>query len=582
MPETESDITMEQIITPPKAMSRYRMQWGVQIPMRDGIHLNATIFFPGGVSLPQPVIFTLTPYGSDTYQERASFFSRNGYIFALVDVRGRGNSEGEFSPYVNEPADGSDLVAWFAAQDWCDGQVAMWGGSYAGFNQWVTLKEKPEHLATIVPTASSKPGVDAPYTKNIPVPYRIRWLTYVSGRTPNVNLFNEMPFWEGVFRELYLSQRPFRKLDQIAGNPCKHFHAYLDHPTGHPYWDDLHPSPEQYQQINCPILTITGHLDGNQPGSLSYYREHMQYGRAEVTRQHHLVIGPWDHAGTRQPQLEVGGLHFASHSCLDMNALHKEWYDWVLKKGEKPAFLRKRVAYYVMGAETWKYADDFEQITVETRRLYLDSPHGSAQDVFQSGIMAEQEPSLSQCDQYRYDPLELREESARSLSPGRFLLDQREAMMLTGNGLVYHTRPFEEDVEITGNLNFSACISMDVLDTDFLVMIYEIQPDGTGIVLGRDTLRARFRESLREEKLVETGKINRYIFDGFWFLSKFVKKGSRLRLVLTCPNDIYQQKNYNGGGDVNGECAADAKVAQITLHHTQDFPSYLDLPIGRS
>ena len=82
------------------------MAWGVKIPMRDGVKLNATVYRPHGQKDPLPVIFTLTPYIGDSYTDRAMYFARHGYVYALVDVRGRGNSDGEFAPFVNDAHDG--------------------------------------------------------------------------------------------------------------------------------------------------------------------------------------------------------------------------------------------------------------------------------------------------------------------------------------------------------------------------------------------------------------------------------------------------------------------------------------------
>src|SRR5262245_31685788 len=65
--------------------------WGARIPMRDGVQLNATIYKPRGAAPALPAIFTLTPYIADSYHARAIYFARHGYIFALVDVRGRGS-----------------------------------------------------------------------------------------------------------------------------------------------------------------------------------------------------------------------------------------------------------------------------------------------------------------------------------------------------------------------------------------------------------------------------------------------------------------------------------------------------------
>ncbi|HYJ04348.1 MAG TPA: CocE/NonD family hydrolase, partial [Chthoniobacterales bacterium] len=137
---------------PPPAAADYELRWGVKIPMRDKVELNATLYLPktpDGSAAKTPVIFTLTPYISDSYHARAAYFAARGYAFALVDVRGRGNSGGEFEPFAQEPRDGHDVVEWLARQPFCDGKVTMWGGSYAGFNQWATAKEFPPHLATI-------------------------------------------------------------------------------------------------------------------------------------------------------------------------------------------------------------------------------------------------------------------------------------------------------------------------------------------------------------------------------------------------------------------------------------------------
>src|SRR4051795_2747014 len=117
--------------SPAQPSSDYDLRWGVKIPMRDKVELNATLYLPktqDGSPAKTPVIFTLTPYISDTYHARAAYFASHGYAFALVDVRGRGNSGGEFEPFANDPHDGYDVVEWLAKQPFCDGKVAMWGG----------------------------------------------------------------------------------------------------------------------------------------------------------------------------------------------------------------------------------------------------------------------------------------------------------------------------------------------------------------------------------------------------------------------------------------------------------------------
>jgi putative CocE/NonD family hydrolase len=201
--------------------------------------------------------------------------------------------------------------------------------------------------------------------------------------------------------------------------------------------------------------------------------------------------------------------------------------------------------------------------------------------VFHSGRLKAEEPGKSPADVYRYDPLDVRPAELERQKVDNVLTDQRYALNLFGNGLAYHSEPLPNETEVAGDLKFVAWIKLNVPDTDFQARVYEIQPDGTSIFLAGDRLRARYRESLREPKLVEPGKVVRYEFTGFPFFARVLKKGSRLRLVFHSPNSIYLEKNYNSGGTVETETAHDARTAEVTLYHDADRPSHLVLPVSR-
>ena len=244
----------------------------------------------------------------------------------------------------------------------------------------------------------------------------------------------------------------------------------------------------------------------------------------------------------------------------------------------KPGFLKKRVAYYVMGEEEWKYASSLEEIPTRTQKMYLSSENG-ARDVFHSGSLERNKPHGSQSDTFTYDPLDTRPGDLETNEVREYLTDQTHDLNLFGNGLVYHTETFAQDTEITGWVKLYAWMQLDVPDTDFMVSVKEVLPDGKVIRLTQDWLRARYRESVRAERLVTPGEINLYTFDGFTFFSRQITKGSRLRLVISCPNSIYLEKNYNCGGLVAEESGRDAQVAHVVLYHDSDHPSYLELPI---
>jgi uncharacterized protein len=554
------------------------MQWGVKIPMRDGVKLNATVYRPHGQKDPLPVIFTLTPYIGDSYTDRAMYFAKHGYVYALVDVRGRGNSGGDFEPFVNDAHDGYDLVEWFAAQPYCNGKVTMWGGSYAGFDQWDTLKEFPPHLSTIVPAAAAHPGLDFPFQFNIFAPYDMQWLTFTSGKTGNLQTFGNSAYWNQKARAYYAQHLAFESYDKVVGNPSATFQMWLQHPTPDAFYDSLVPAPGDYKKINIPILTITGDYDGDQPGAFMYYKRHMQYGTDEAKARHYLIVGPWDHAGTRTPKKELGGLTFSDASVLDLNKLHTEWYDWTMKNGQKPEFLKKRIAYYAMGADEWKYADSLETLANDKLTLYLGS-NGMAGDLFHSGWLTKEAKPAAASDAWVYDPLDTRPGDAEITEDPKYLTSQAAVANLFGEGAIYHSEPFAAATEISGWVKVTAWIKMDVPDTDFEVSLYEILTDGRSVSLTNTTMRARYRESAREEKLVTPGKPEKYVFDNFQFFSRRIAQGSRLRLVVQSLNSAGSEKNYNSGGVVAKETGKDAKTAHIELLHDAEHASILELPV---
>jgi uncharacterized protein len=574
--------------TEPPVPPEIDMQWGAKIALRDGVQLNATIIRPHGQKDPLPAIFTLTPYVADSYLDRAVYFAQHGYVYALVDVRGRGNSAGAFEPFANEPQDGHDVVEWLAKQPWCNGKVAMWGGSYAGFDQWATLKEFPPHLATIVPAAAAHPGVDFPFTYGIFGPYDMQWLSFTSGAASNANLFGNSAYWRSKAGEYYDQHLAFKDFDRLVGNPSPVFQKWLQHPTRDAYYDAMVPDESAYQKIRVPILTITGHYDGDQPGAFTYYKAHMHYGTAEAKQSHYLIIGPWDHAGTRTPKKEVGGLNFGDASALDLNKLHVEWYDWTMKGGAKPDFLKKRVAYYVVtgvGAGEWKYADTLEAISGDKKTLYLAS-YGGAYDIFHSGTLTGTSPSgdassapVGASDLWKYDPLNTEPGDMEPADDPNALVSQVAALNLFGEGVVYHSAAFPESSEISGFPRLTLWLSINVPDTDLYANLYEILPDGGSVQLTGAQMRARYRDSLREPKPVPVGTPEKYVFDNFTFFSRRVAKGSRLRLVIGSINSTGAEKNYNSGGDVASETAKDARTAKVTLLHDESHPSALELPI---
>ena len=310
-----------------------------------------------------------------------------------------------------------------------------------------------------------------------------------------------------------------------------------------------------------------------------HYRQHMKYASAAGGALHYLVIGPWDHAGTRTPQTEFVGVKVGPASLVDLPRLHHEWYAWTLQGGPKPGFLQKNVAYYVMGAEEWRYADTLEEVTARSDSLYLHST-ANPTDVFHSGILTGKLPDDEPRDHYTYDPRDVSLAALESTVDPESRTDMRMVYASAGKHLVYHSAPLSRTVEIAGFFRLSLWLAIDQPDTDFRVSIYEVDIDGSAILLSSDWIRARYRESLREARLVDTTGPLRYDFERFTFVARRMKPGSRLRLIVGPLHSIFSQKNYNSGREVSRESLQDACVVRVTLLHDRTHPSALHVPLA--
>ena len=272
---------------------------------------------------------------------------------------------------------------------------------------------------------------------------------------------------------------------------------------------------------------------------------------------------------------------------VDLNDLHRRWYDWAMKNGTRPEFLKNQVVYYLLAAGNtgvngeWKYAESLETLTANPRTFYLDSKNGDANGAFRSGSLSESHLSGS-TDKFNYDPLDTKRGEnvegidAKEKTAG---IDQTYALSIGNDGLVYHTEPLSSETPVVGCPQLTLWVSIDTPDTDLKADLYEIQPDGTSIALWGDLRRLRYRDSLRQERLVKLGEIVKCEFAPGLFVARRLMKGSRLRLVVSSPNSILWQKNYNSGGVVANETAKDARVAHVQVYHDVQRASAIQIPL---
>lgn len=587
-----------------RAATPAHVRWGVRIPMRDGITLNAMVFTPRSSATPAPVVFEMTPYGIDAFYGSALQFAAHGLTFVLIDSRGRGDSDGEFEMFEVDVHDTVDAIEWLARQPWCDGQVAMYGGSYSGANQWTAAKSSHPALKTITPWGAGCPGIDVS-AGGVPFIGHLSWHLLTSGRDTYWGMGADSGYWAELLAQFYRDNRSATQLPATAGIQRQKFLQSLRDPYYALRAMTFLPTEEEIRRIDMPILSSTGHYDSTHPGTLFHFRRFEEFASEAARRKHYFVIGPWHHAGMDGTD-RVGELQFGPQAKIDMAEVRRQWFRWAFGLGERPAFLQHRIMYYMAGAEEWRGCDTLDEAFSTTASFYFRSD-GSANDPFHSGQLRT-EPDDTPADRYVDDPfdteiieMELRRRSISRPSKdhtaiqypeplrglhwqlaGEDPTDSAFAFNLRGQGVVYHTSALADDLEIAGSPELQLWLTLDAPDADVVALLYEILPDdGNSILLWSDIQRLRHRTSWRESELATPGVPFQFTFRTPKFMSRRVGRGSRLRLVVRSPASINYQKNLHSGKPPSEESPEDARRCTVMLHHEPGKQSVLRLPLAR-
>ena len=315
------------------------VQRDVRVPMRDGITLSADVYRPR-TEVKVPAIVVRTPYGKtgDEIDKTARFFASHGYGVVYMDVRGRGDSDGEFVPYRNEGRDGYDSIEWTASQPWCSGAVGTMGASYLARVQWLAALHRPPHLKTMICMVTpSDPFVEWP--TGVPTPHHLCWLYMTSGRVmQNVDVID----WERIYWHL-----PLETMDELTGKQLSHWREEIRHPYLDDWWKAI-SYQDRFHELDLPVLHISGWYDDEQVGTPLNFMGMVRHAATErARRSQKLIMGPWPHRINRSPRL--GEIDFGPDSVIDLLGYQLRWFDYWLKGKENGIMDEPPVRIFVMG-----------------------------------------------------------------------------------------------------------------------------------------------------------------------------------------------------------------------------------------
>lgn len=553
--------------TPAASQQTYevKIEFNRRVRMRDGVELSADVYRPDAQGR-FPVIINRTPYTKTSAGTLtlAKYFVSHGYVFVAMDVRGRGDSDGKFDPYVNDGQDGYDTIEWCAVQEWATGRVGTVGGSYNGKIQWLAAVKQPPHLTTmIVLVTPSDPFVEWPTGQ--PLPMDLSWYHFTAG---HVLQNMEAVDWKKLYLHL-----PLITMDEAMGRPNRLWKDEVEHSKLDSWWEP-HRYQNKYEQVRVPVLGISGWYDDEQVGTpLNFIGMTTRGADQKLRRSQKMLMGQWPHAVNSTAKL--GEVDFGPTAVIDMNAYWLRWFDYWLKGIDNGLMKEPPVRIFVMGENAWRNEDEWPIARTRWMKYYLHS-NGLANTLSGDGTLSTAEPANEPTDSYTYDPAH----------PVPFMTDPSFAQIggpddyrqveQRADVLVYTSEPLAEDVEVCGPIRVQLSAASSARDTDFMAKLIDVWPSGVAQRLTDGMVRARFRTGMDKPLLIEPGRV--YVYDlDLWNTCQMYRKGHRIRLEISSSAFPKYDRNLNTGEALGKTTLMQAAAQKI--YHDRRHLSYIVLPI---
>lgn len=581
--------------------------------MRDGVKLATDLYLPARagqpLNQPLPVILTRLPYNKTGAKAMGNYFASHGYVFIAQDTRGRYGSEGIWRFLTDDGKDGADCADWIAKQPWSNGKIGMLGTSYVGGTQHAMALEKVPQLVTVIPVdAVSNMGRQS--VRNAGA-FELRFWNWIMLNAGRGSRAGRDPATAAVLKEMadtrfdYLPLLPLRP----GTTPLKLAPEYeewltqaMSHGADDAFWsqNNILADPSRYKDI--PVYLVGGWYDSWAGNTTANYQALSRTLKSPV----YLIMGPWIHGA--QAKSAHGQVDFGKDAAIaDELAWRREWFDHWMRGQEnsvgKAAPFASRVRIFVMGTGdggktpagqlrhggSWRDENEWPLARTRPTPFYLH-PSGT--------LSAQKHTAASAQTAYDFNPRNPVPTLGGNISSGDGIMqqgawDQRGGekfwnwpkpipLSARPDVLVFQTDPLPEDLEVTGEIEVKLWASSSAKDTDFtakLLDVYPPSPDWPGgfdLNLQDGIVRARFRDALQQEKLMEPGTIYPFTIK-LYPTSNVFKKGHRIRVDISSSNFPRFDINPNTGQPLNAQRTF--ITATNTIHHDAQHPSHILLPL---
>jgi putative CocE/NonD family hydrolase len=524
-------------------------KFDVMIPQRDGAKLSATVLLPAGDG-PFHTVMQRTPYGRETYVAMSERYVKRGYAVVLQDVRGRGDSEGEWVPMVHEEEDGSDTIDWIAQQDWSTGRVGMIGGSYGGYVQWAAAASGNPHLNAIVSMVTAGgPFSDTYYRQGAPFVAQVAWSFATDSRHFDASL-TDRDDWDKLDQI-----RPLKDIPVVGlGHEIPGFSAFMKHNR----YDDFIERGDWHaraDKITVPAFIQSGWYDDDGIGTTEALDATKDYARG----QRRILLGPWLHGGNAQ--YDLGPTHLGPYAVrADVDLLHQQWFDHFLDGQDNGVNEGPLCEYYTVGEEAWHTADTFPPAGA-TQQLFLDAP----------GQLREVAPTAAGTRSYDHDPANPVPKLI-SVTQNEFEFPADYSQVEQRPDVITFTTPaLQKALRIVGQVQTDLFASSSAVDCDWVVRILDVFPDGQSVQIADGCMNAKFRDSLSDPELLKPGEVYHFILKS-QKTSYQLAAGHKLRVDVQSSADGFIFPN---DGTADGFATTDSVIATQTVYTGGEHASYI-------
>ena len=526
------------------AASEIIVQRDVSCAMRDGTILRGDVYRPG-TDKRYPVLVHRTPYGKTHPVYMTSLMIHpfeaveHGYALFIQDVRGRFQSDGNWSPIQCESQDGYDTVEWASAQPWSNGQVGIYGSSYMCVSAAQATASKPPHLKAAALYIGGSNSYDGfVYSGGaFEALFMLRWFATQALDTLKKTSLTGEPLAQARERLLWIidnpaaaiQTRPLIDVFGAADSLVPHWRTWLQHPDYDAYWKAIDPV-QPIAESGIPLLNIAGWYDGFLKGHLDLNRAIQATRHAGGTTTHqNMIIGPWDHESyiSLRPS-SAGDSAFGSKAVGGQPGLSKqilEWFDQWLQKEKQQTPIKSDVRYFVMGTNAWQTADQWPPQSV-TRSYYLAGTHPNTSKG--NGRLAQTASDTETTNRFVHDP-----NNPVPTIGGRHLgywyghagVQDQAPAETRHDVLVFTSDALTSPLSLIGNVQAELFVRCSAQSADFNVKLIDVRPNGYCANIVEGILRVKGLDQ-------ETKKIT----VDLWDTAYVVPAGNRLRVEIAGSN----------------------------------------------